>query len=97
VTPSIKETVERLRVVAHNENLNNGIMRGTTPVMLEAADTIERLAGALEPLLLACIEEYGEPDGNDMTHVGWKVSGEPMAITFQMLEDARRALSGEPT
>lgn len=86
---SIKDTVDRLR-----EELLTDEPR---TLRFEAADIIERLAGALEPLLNACIEEYGEPEEEDMTHVGWSGNGEPMAITFQMLADARRALSGEPT
>jgi hypothetical protein len=86
VTSPIKETVERLRDELLTEEPRT--------LRFQAADLIERLAGALEPLLNACIEEYGEPE-EDMTHVGWS-GQEPMAITFQMLKDARAALSGEP-
>lgn len=53
------------------------------------------LAGIGDDVLDAMIDEFGDPNEypGDTEHVGWKIDGSPMSITFQMMIDLRAALS----
>jgi hypothetical protein len=86
MTPSIKETAERLRADARAALDQPEYI--DPDVMIEAAALIERLAGALENIAgLPTREANGLPDG---ASVDVLTGGEAINI-------ARRALSGEPT
>lgn len=51
----------------------------------------ERLRGALEPLVAACVSDFGD-DPTDDGAVGAGFDGD-MALTFKMIRNARAALA----
>lgn len=82
MSPSIKETVERLRALQVMGSANAIV------VISDAAALIERLAGALEEII-------ADADGHNL--LKQRQSKHDDVLTWVSVARARRALSGEPT
>lgn len=80
------------------ENLHNAHLIAKAPELLEETARLkadnERLRGAAETLLSACISDMGDPEefGNDAISVGYVDNEGELKVTFKMMSDLRKAL-----
>lgn len=86
--------VEDGRIVTHTFG---GTTEDNDALIVAAVNALPGLLDvrdALEDLLAACIEEYGEPDeGGADEAVGWNGDGSQMKFTYGHLQRARKALA----